>query len=90
MDQSCQQQQLGGYFLLLVDDLSRYMWNTLLNTKDEVENVIKCFQAEAEVEAKTKLRVLRTDRDGEFTSCALNKYCVELGIKCHLTAPYSP
>ena len=35
----------GGrrYFLLLVDDCSRYMWLQLLTSKDEVADVIKRF-----------------------------------------------
>ncbi|XP_073362463.1 uncharacterized protein [Aegilops tauschii subsp. strangulata] len=59
----------GGrrYFLLLVDDHSRYMWLTLLSSKDEAGIAIKRFQARAEVEARRKLGTLRTDRGGEFT-----------------------
>jgi hypothetical protein len=43
----------GGrrYFLLLVDDLSRYMWVVVLGSKGEAE----CGR---------KLRVLRTDNGG--------------------------
>ena len=37
------QETLGGrrYFLLLVDDLSRHMWLTLLTTKDQAATAIK-------------------------------------------------
>jgi hypothetical protein len=52
------------YFLLLVDDLSRYMWLVLLPSKDQVTATIKNFQAVVEVETGHKLKALRTDRGG--------------------------
>ncbi|GKE29692.1 zinc finger, CCHC-type containing protein [Tanacetum coccineum] len=42
------------------------------------------------MEMRTKLRMLRTDRRGEFTSNEFTKYCKENGIARQLTAPYSP
>jgi hypothetical protein len=53
----------GGrhYFLLLVDDLSRYMWVMVLGRKGEVANAIKRVQVAVEAECGFKLRVLRTD-----------------------------
>ena len=59
----------GGrrYFLLLVDDCSRYMWLQLLMSKDEVVEVIKKFKACVEAESGKKLCVMWTDRGGEFT-----------------------
>ncbi|CAA0839612.1 cysteine-rich RLK (RECEPTOR-like protein kinase) 8 [Striga hermonthica] len=60
----------GGrrYFLLLVDDCSRFMWLHLRTSKDQTAEAIKRFQARSEVESGKRLRVLRTDRGGEFTS----------------------
>jgi len=82
----------GGrrYFLLLVDDCSRYMWLHLLSSKDEAPAVIKEFQAQVETETGKKLRVLRTDRGGEFTSIEFGLYCTGQGLERHLTVPYSP
>jgi transposase InsO family protein len=82
----------GGkrYFLLLVDDHSRYMWLTLLASKDEAEAAIKHFKARAEVQSGCKLHTLRTDRGGEFTSKDFKAYCAEHGIQRHMSAPYSP
>jgi transposase InsO family protein len=78
------------YFLLLVDDLSRFMWLTLLTTKDQAATAIKRFKAGAEVEIGSKLRLLRTDRGGEFTVATFAEYCADEGIGRQLTAPYSP
>ena len=44
----------------------------------------------AEAESGKKLRVLRTDRGGEFTSVEFAVYCVDRGVVRHHTAPYSP
>ena len=82
----------GGrrYFLLLVDDCSRYMWLQLLMSKDEAAVAIKKFKTRAEAESGKKLRVLRTDRGGEFTSVEFATYCADQGVGQHHIAPYSP
>ena len=56
----------GGrcYFLLLVDNLSRYMWVMVLGSKGEATDAIRRSQAAAETECGRKLRVLRTDNGG--------------------------
>jgi transposase InsO family protein len=82
----------GGrrYFLVLVDDHSRMMWLTLLCTKDEAAEAIRRFTAAAEMESGQRLRILRTDQGGEFTSTKFAAYWADRGTGCHLTAPYSP
>jgi transposase InsO family protein len=42
------------------------------------------------VETGKKLKVLRTDRGGEFTSVEFGQYCAKRNVECQLTAPYSP
>lgn len=78
------------YFLLLVDDMSHYMWLSLLGMKDQVVSTIQRFQAAAEVESCRRLKVLRTDCGGEFTSVQFGEYCAERGVQWQLTVPYSP
>ena len=82
----------GGkkYFFLVVDDYSRYMWVVLLRSKDEAFEAFKKLKAATEMEHKVKVRALRTDRGGEFTSNEFNDYCEKIGIKRFLTAPYTP
>jgi transposase InsO family protein len=82
----------GGkrYFLLVVDDFSRYMWLALLSTKDEALEALKKIQKAAEAEKNLKLKSIRTDRGGEFTSDEFASYCNDHGIKHFLTAPYTP
>ncbi|WVZ51069.1 LOW QUALITY PROTEIN: hypothetical protein U9M48_002253 [Paspalum notatum var. saurae] len=82
----------GGrrYFLLLINDVSRYMWLVLLTSKNEAAGAIKRFQPGVEVETGRKLRALRTDRGGEFTAVTFREYCAEKGVHRQLMAPYSP
>lgn len=78
------------YFLLLVDDYSRYMWLVLLATKDGAPAAIKRVQAAAERKSGHELLALCTDCGGEFTAKHFAEYCEELGVRHELTAPYSP
>jgi hypothetical protein len=78
------------YFLPLIDDLSRYMWVVVLSSKGEAADAIRRAQAAAEAECDRKLRVLRTEHDGEFTAAEFTSYCADQGVQRHYSAPYSP
>jgi hypothetical protein len=78
------------YFLLLVDDMSRFMWLTLLRLKADAPTAIMTFQARVERETGKKLKVLRTNNGGEFTSVQFGEYCAGEGIQRHYSAPYTP
>jgi transposase InsO family protein len=82
----------GGwrFFLLLINDVSRYMWVVLLDTKEAAADAIKRHQAIAEKECGHKLRVLCTDNGDEFTATEFVTYCANEGIQRHFSAPYSP
>jgi hypothetical protein len=69
------------YFLLLVDDMSRYMWLTLLRSKANAPAAIMAFQARVEREPGKKLKALHTDNGGEFTSVQFGEYCAGEGIQ---------
>lgn len=58
----------GGklFFLLIVDDHSRYMWLELMTTKDEALQHFKRFKAVAKLELGCKLKAFRSDRGDEF------------------------
>jgi transposase InsO family protein len=82
----------GGrrYFLLLVDNLSCYMWVVVLGSKGEAADAIRHAQAAAEAECGRKLRVLRTNNGGKFTAAEFASYCTDEGVQHHYSAPYSP
>lgn len=48
------------------------------------------FQAQVECGTWKKLKVLRTNNGGEFTSMQFGEYCVGEGIQRHYSTPYMP
>jgi IS30 family transposase len=80
-----QRQGVRSTFCCFVDDLSRHMWVAVIPSKDRAAAAIKDIQARVEGESGLKLKVLRTDRGGEFTD-----YCAAEGVHRQHMAPYSP
>lgn len=80
----------GRYFLLFVDDYSRMSWVYIMKYKHEVFNCFQRFLASIERQSSYKLKIIRTNKEGEFTSRELNGFCTHMGIKHEYIAPYSP
>lgn len=82
----------GGnkYFLLLVDDLSRYMWVVAIPSKDYAMAAIKEIQVRAEGESGCMLRALHVDRGGKFTFMEFIEYCMMEAVQSQHTAPHIP
>lgn len=53
------------YFLTFIDELTRYMWIYLIERKS---GVFKKFILHVEKQSGCKLKKLRTDSGGEYTS----------------------
>ena len=60
----------GGnrYFVTFIDDFSRKLWIYLIKRKDEVFDVFKRFKSMAERQSGHKVKILKTDGGGEYTS----------------------
>lgn len=78
------------YFLLIVDDYSRVMWVYLLRSKSDAFGAFKRFRALVEDGSERKVKMLRTDRGGEFMSADFMRYCEDEGIGRQYTNPYTP
>ncbi|KAC9145043.1 hypothetical protein E3N88_46293 [Mikania micrantha] len=76
--------------MLIVDDHSRFMWAYMLKEKREAFGKFKTFKAMVETQFQKRVKSLRTDRGGEFTSGEFNQYCEEEEISRQLTIPYTP
>nr|GEU57679.1 zinc finger, CCHC-type [Tanacetum cinerariifolium] len=76
--------------LILEEDEASLLMATHETKHEETFSTFKEFRQRIEIEMRMKLRMLRTDRGGEFTSNEFTKYCKENGIARQLTAPYSP
>ncbi|CAI5950985.1 unnamed protein product [Closterium sp. NIES-64] len=84
------------YFLIVVDDYSRYTTVFPLRAKGEVPDVLIPWIRRARLQLSERFRsdfpVLRlhSDRGGEFSSDLLAAYCAEHGIEQSFTLPASP
>jgi transposase InsO family protein len=65
------------------------MWIVVLGSKREAADAIRRAQAAVEAECDRKLRVLRTDNGGEFTTAEFTSYCADEGVQCHYSTPYN-
>ncbi|XP_052726845.1 uncharacterized protein LOC128194777 [Vigna angularis] len=77
------------YFLLFIDDWTGKCWVYLLKRKGEVLHMFQKFKNVVERERKKKLKVLRTDGGGEYTSTDFKYYCEREGIVHEVTPPYT-
>jgi transposase InsO family protein len=62
----------------------------MLKTKDQPVDAFIKFRAEAENSTGQHIKILRSDRGGEFLARSFQKVCEEAGIKHQFTAPYTP
>ena len=86
------QKSLGGaeYFLTLLDDKTHHAWVYPLKTKDQVFEFFKQWQAEVENFTGQRVKTLRTDNGGEFTSKSFQAHLKACGIRHELTIPKTP
>ncbi|XP_039135767.1 uncharacterized protein LOC120273196 [Dioscorea cayenensis subsp. rotundata] len=68
----------------------RYAWVYFLQTKSHAFKSFKMYKIMAEKQLKRSIKVLRTDRGGEFTSREFQLFCEENDVKCQLIAPHTP
>jgi transposase InsO family protein len=70
---------IGGfrYYVSFIDDHSRKTWIYFMKTKDEVFSWFQEFKALVENQTGRKIKVLRSDNGGEYTSSAFKEFCVD-------------
>jgi hypothetical protein len=78
------------YYVLFIDDHSQKMWIYFLKTKDGVLARFQEFKAQVENLTGRKIKVLRSDNGGEYTSRDFSDFCIEAGIKREYIVPYNP
>ncbi|KAK9944760.1 hypothetical protein M0R45_010310 [Rubus argutus] len=84
-------QTRGGkkYFITFIDDCTRYCYVYLLRSKDEAIEMFKYYKNEVENQLGKKIKILRSDRGGEYEA-PFAEFCAQHGIIHQTTAPYSP
>ena len=66
-----------NYFMLVIDDYSRLTWVTFLKEKYEAFAKFKVFKALNENQTGRKIKAIRYDRGGEFSSRHFKEFCDE-------------
>uniref|UniRef100_A0AAV1T9V0 Polyprotein n=1 Tax=Peronospora matthiolae TaxID=2874970 RepID=A0AAV1T9V0_9STRA len=82
----------GGalYVLTFIDDYSRFVYVYLLAAKSQAFEHFQDFRVMVETQTDRKIKCIRSDNGGEFTSYRFNKYCVNHGIIHQTSVPYTP
>jgi transposase InsO family protein len=78
------------FVLIFVDDFSCFTWIYFLRQKSEVFQHLKDFKALVETQSGKKIKVLRTDNEGEYVNHAIHNFYHEAGIQLQHTVPYTP
>ena len=76
-----------NYFVTFINVYSRRTWIYFLEAKDEVFSQFQKFKALVENQTGKKIKILRSDNGGEYTSNEFKDFCKEVGIKKGLTVP---
>ncbi|KAD2805657.1 hypothetical protein E3N88_39034 [Mikania micrantha] len=81
----------GGnmYFITFIDDSTQYCYVYLLKSKDEAIDKFVLYKTEVENQLNKKIKVLRSDKGGEYVS-PFADICAQNGIIHECTTAYSP
>ncbi|KAK4850321.1 hypothetical protein QYF36_005646 [Acer negundo] len=85
-------QARGGYeyFITFTDDYSRFGYVYLMRHKSDAFDMFKAFKAEVENQLEKHIKILRSDRGGEYLSGEFQQYLIEIGIVSQFSAPGTP
>ena len=85
-------QARGGYlyFITFTDDYSRYGYVYLMRHKSESFEKFKDFRQEVQNQLGKSIKILRSDRGGEYLNSEFGEYLKECGIVSQLTPPHTP
>ena len=77
------------YYVTFIYDHSRKSWVYLMKSKGEVFEFFQKFKAEVEILTERKIKILRSDNGGKYTSKEIIAFCKESRIKRELIVPYN-
>ena len=78
------------YFVLFIDDATRYVETYLLRHKSEVLAKFQEYKVKVENLHGRKIKVLRSDNGGEYTGNEFRDFCKQHGIEQQFTVPGTP
>ena len=77
------------YYVNFVDDFSRKSWILFMKNKNHTFSNFCEFKELVEIDARKKVKVLRSDNGGEYVSNKFNNFCALEGIQRELMAPHN-
>ncbi|KAK2396270.1 putative mitochondrial protein [Trifolium repens] len=78
------------YFITFIDDYSRFTWVYFLRSKSEAFTAFKFFHAYVQTQFSSKIKILRSDNGGEYTSHLFQEFLQENGILSQRSCPSTP
>lgn len=78
------------YYLLIVDDFTKYCWLFPLHAKSEVATHIQNFKVFVSAHFSLQIKTIRSDRGGEFLNKLMTSFFATFGILHETTCPYTP
>ncbi|KAM1717162.1 hypothetical protein ACFX11_025037 [Malus domestica] len=78
------------YYVIFVDDFTKYCWFFPLQYKSDVFSTFVKFKAHVENMLCTKIQTLRSDSGGEYLSSQFSQFLVNHGIHHELNCPHTP
>ena len=78
------------YFVTFVDDFSMRVWVFTMKNKDDVLRIFLKEKAQVENQTGSKIKVLQTNKGGEYKSDSFLKVCQDGGIIRHFTIRKTP
>ncbi|KAK0594590.1 hypothetical protein LWI29_005899 [Acer saccharum] len=74
------------YFITFTDDYSRFGYVYLMRHKSDAFDMFKAFKAEVENQLEKHIKILRSDRGGEYLSGEFQQYLIDNGIVSQFSA----
>ena len=78
------------FYVLFVDEFTKYSWLFPLKSKFEVFSIFVHFKSYVEKLTGNKMKILRSDSGGEFTSSQFNSFLLQHGILHQFSCPHTP
>jgi transposase InsO family protein len=80
----------GKYYLVIVDDYSRFTWVFFLQEKSQTQETLKRFLRRAQNEFELRIKKIRSDNRTEFKNSQIKGFLEEEGIKHEFSSHYTP
>lgn len=78
------------YYVIFVDDFSRFTWFYPLKVKSDFYGVLLAFVNMVQTQFSSKIKMFQSDGGTEFVNERVRKLFMENGTHHRLSCPYSP